>query len=325
MSNTWDYRFAFRIQGRNDVPSEFQRTYDRLLEAYGPPVFGLFTPAMEDREIILSRWLPPKVIVLFQESLAILSLETRSDHVITFELCRQDFLGFGLAEFLLNCWFNLYPGNPPDDKLLIRFPSPSANHFQQLAGFLQTWCVGVETIREGGARRSRWTLGLPTKFSNFIENHPELQQASELFFQPAMKLRQEREGDWSNLLLLVGPKHIVALSDQYRGKSSQYGIEMTCLPLQRVSCINCVGSGNDHQAAIQTYLKGMKVQSRISWPVFSGLEPYALRWVEAVNSWRKVSVVDRTSQVLLDQRDQDNGEPNSLRFKYGNDVKAGRN
>ncbi len=103
MSNTWDYKFAFHVHELGHVPIEFRSMYGRLLRKCGPPIFALSSPAMEDPGFIHSHRLPPRLILLFSEALAVLSLDTRSDGVLSFELCRQDFLGYGLAEFLLNC------------------------------------------------------------------------------------------------------------------------------------------------------------------------------------------------------------------------------
>jgi hypothetical protein len=284
MSNTWDYRFAFRVERRDDVPIEFRGAYDRLVGTWGPPIFGLFSPAMEDPGFIFSRWLPPKLLLVFSESLALLSLDTRSDQVQIFELSRADFLGCSLGEFLLKCWFTLYPGPAADGGVQIRFPSRASQHYVELARIFLNW-----SDREDGTLRnplrSSWPIpGLPPKFSNFLEGHTEFGPASEFFFQPATELRKKREQRWANVLLLITRDSIVALTDQHHRECSQYGIEMTYLPLRCLRSVDWADSHGGRQSAIKVCLKGAKTELRLSWLVYSDLKPYAVRWVEAVES-----------------------------------------
>ena len=313
MSNTWDYRFAFRVEGRDDVPAEFRGTYDRLLGTCGSPLFALFSPAMEDPGFILSRWLPPKLILLFSESLVLLSLDIRSDQVLTFELGREDFLGYGFAEFLLNCWFTLYPGSAADGGIQIRFPSRASQHYVELARILLNWSDREDRALRNSLQSSRAIPGLPPKFSSFLEGHTEFGPASEFFFQPATELRKKREERWANVLLLITPDTIVALTDQRCGECSQYGIEMTYLPLRCVRSVNWIESHNGRQAAIGVCLKGAKAELRHTWPVFSGLKPYALRWVEAVES--SVNAVGReynSPEGPAERRGEYSAEPGPL-------------
>jgi hypothetical protein len=284
VSNTWDYRFAFRVEGREDVPTEFRGTYDLRLGECGSPVFGLFSPAMEDPGFILSHWLPPKLILLFSESLVLLSLDPRSDQVLSFELSRQDFVGYSLGEFLLNCWFTLYPGPAADGGVQIRFPSRVSQHYVELARILLNWSDREDGALRNSLQSSRAIPGLPPKFSSFFEGHTEFGPASEFFFQPAMELRKKRGGRWANVLLLITWDGIVALTDQYRGESSQYGIEMTYFPLRRVTSVDWIESADGHEAEIQVCLRGIEAELRHSWPVFSGLKPNALRWSKAAES-----------------------------------------
>jgi len=288
MSNTWDYRFAFRTERRDDVPIEFRGAYDRLLEAWGPPIFGLFSPAMEDPGFIVSRWHPPKLILVFSESLTVLSLDRQSDQVVTYELNRQDSLGYGVADFLLNCWLTLYPGASPDSGMQIRFPSRASQHYVELARLLLNW---LECRWEPGLNQdppSCVITGLPPKFSSCLETHPEFGPAKEFFFQPAIELRKTRGEKWANLLLAITPKGIVALTDQYRRECSPYGIEITYLPLARVRSVDWCESSDGHRTAIEIHLEGVNTGLCQTWPIFPGLNPYALRWIEAVKSQVKV-------------------------------------
>ncbi len=292
MSNTWDYRFAFRVERRDDVPIEFRGAYDRLLEAWGPPVFGLFSPAMEDPGFIVSRWHPPKLILVFSESLTVLSLDTRSDRVLPFELSCHDLLGFGVGEFLLNCWFTLYPGASPDSGLQIRFPSRASQHYLELACFLLDW-LDCEWGPNGNPKIPSVAIsGLPPKFSSCLESHPEFGPVTEFFFQPAIELRKTRGEKWANLLLAITPKGIVALTDQYRRDCSPYGIEITYLPLAHVRSVDWFKSNNGPRAVVEIHLKGVNTGLCQTWPIFPGLNPYARRWIEAVKSQVKVMSKD---------------------------------
>jgi len=284
MSNTWDYRFAFRVERRDDVPAEFRGAYDRLVGTCGQPMFELFSPATEDPGFIFSHWFPPKLILIFSESLALLSLDPRSDQSQILELSRRDFLGYSLGEFLLKCWFTLYPGPSADGGLQIRFPSRAAQHYVELARFLLNWSGRGDEAVGNSLQPSRVIPGLPAKFSSFLESHAEFGPVSEFFFQPATELRKKRDERWANILLLITRDSIVALTDQYRGECSQYGIEMTHLPLRRVRSAGWTDPHDGCQPAITVCLQGAKTEQRLSWAVYSGLKPYALRWVDAVES-----------------------------------------
>ena len=319
MSNTWDYRFAFRVERRDDVPVEFRVSYDRLVGTCGLPHFGLFSPAMEDPGFILSHWLPPKIILLFSESLVLFSLDTRSDQVLTFELGREDFLGYGFAEFLLNCWFTLYPGPAANSGVQIRFPSRASQHYVELARILLNWSEWENGAIRNSPQSSRAISGLPPKFSSFLEGHTEFGPVSEFFFQPATELRKKREETWANALLLVTRDSIVALSDNYRGESSQYGIEMTHLPLRCVRSVDWADPHDGRQSAITVCLKGAKTEQRLSWAVYSGLKPYAVRWVEAVESAVKALRREYSHpEELIEQRGQRTTQSTSLLGGAGN-------
>jgi hypothetical protein len=288
MSNTWDYRFAFRAERRDDVPVEFRGAYDRLLEAWGRPIFGLFSPAMEDPGFILSRWHPPKLILVFSESCTVLSLDRQSDQVATFELNRQDFLGYGVADFLLNCWLMLYPGVAADSAVQIRFPSRACQHYGELARLLLNWLECRWEPSRNEDPPSRAIPGLPPKFLSCLEAHIEFGPPKEFFVQPALEIRKKQGGKWANLLLVITPKGIVALTDQYRRECSPYGIEITYLPLARVRSVDWCESNDGHRTAIEVHLEGVSTRLCKEWPILPGLSPYALRWIEAVKPQVKV-------------------------------------
>ena len=311
MSNTWDYRFAFHIETREDVPVEFRSAYDRLLETHSLPIFSMFSPAMNDPVFIFSRWLPPRLILLFSDSLLVLSLDTRSDRVQEFECSRQDLLAYGRSEFLLTCWFSLFPGPSGEEHMQIRFPSRASEKFEGLARLLLDWLEGdgedvaagpvlaepaiaapshapggPGQVLKGGAapQPSSAIPGLPKKFSSFLETHGEFGQASEFFFQPSMDHRGKGQRRWPNLLLATASKGIVVLTDERQGATSEYGLEMTYLPLRRVCLVDWMEPADSGAAAIRVCLKGGKVEMVLAWPVFAGLKSYALRWSRGVES-----------------------------------------
>jgi hypothetical protein len=284
MSNTWDYRFAFHVETPEDVPVEFRSSYDRLLETHSSPMFSLFSPAMNDPVLIFSRWLPPRLILLFAERLVVLSLDTRSDQVEKFECSRQDLLGYGRAEFLLTCWFTLYPGPSGEERMQIRFPSRASEKFEGLAHLLLDWLEGDGEALSNPLQSPPAIPGLPKKFSTFLEAHTEFGPASEFFFQPTMDHRGKGQRRWPNLLLVTASKGIVVLTDERRGGTSEYGIEMTYLPLRLVRLVDWMEPPNSGAASIRVYLKGGKVEMVLSWPVFAGLKSYALRWSRGVES-----------------------------------------
>jgi hypothetical protein len=295
MSNTWDSRFSFYVKGREDVPVEFQGAYDRLIDPYGPPAFGLFSPAMEDSGLIVSRWLPPWLIMSFSDAFALLSLDTKSDQVRSLIIGRHDFLGYGLAEFLLKCWFTLHVGCSPEARTEVRFPSRTSEYYWELSRSLLNWC-GAESACIGTASQPIIELpGLPAKFASFLETHSEVGDVSEFFFQPAIDSRSKRQESFANLLLLMTPNGIVALGDQYRRERSELGIAMTWLHLRRVRLAEWVERTDSNSATLRISLQGTGSHSEVSWPVFSGLRPYALRWIDAVNhkvepTWRQTAL-----------------------------------
>lgn len=305
MSNTWEYRFAFRVEGRNDVPPEFRTAYERLGEANGRPIYGLFTPPIKEHAFIVSRWIPPKLILVFQERSALLALDCNSNQVHAFEQRRRDFLGFGLAEFLLNCWFTLYAGDPAQRQVEVRFPARAAQHYGELTRLLLNWCNGKEEIDGQEPSSLRKLSGLPSKFTSFLHAHPELGTVFEFFFQPAMGVRKSHQKAFSNLLLMMTSRGIFALGDQYRNECSEYGIEMTCLPSSRIKTAEWIESANGQQAVIEISMHGAAVRWRISWPVNVGLRPYALRWIQAVNAAIKISGGEFMPEEGMTSRDND--------------------
>lgn len=285
MSNTWEYRFAFRINGAADVPPEFGLAYEQLEGSEGTPLFGLFTPAIEQPRRMTVHWLPPKLILVFQDSLVVFSLENRSNQISTFKRKRENVLGCGLGSFLLNTWLVLCPGDPPTEKLQIQFPSQASKHYHDLLRFLLRWCDGAPGFTLDRRLESYQPMpGLPPKFSAFLESYPELGGASEFFFQPATELHKDRNGGWANLLLAVNPQGIVSLSDQYHDHASEYGAEMTFFPLRAVKHADWIEPTAGSGARMGLNLQGASVSLRLSLPVFAGLKPYGLRWIQGVNS-----------------------------------------
>jgi hypothetical protein len=283
MSNTWDYRFAFRLNGLEDIPEEFRSAYDRLVRANGLPVFGLFTPCTEEHVFVVSRRLPPRVIFVFPRSFVLLSLDTSSNAVNTFDLSRTDFLGYGFAEFMLNCWFTVYHGHSGDGKTVVRLPSRAGEHYWELNRFLLDWCGRASDANSGVVHSLHKMPEFPAKFLNFMKTHPEYGKISEFFFQPAMDLRGKRHKPFANLLLSISTNGILVLNDQSHHHRSEAGLEMTFLPLDRVQSSGWIESSQDDRALLRIDLHGEGAHSQMSWHVLTGLKPYAFRWIRAVN------------------------------------------
>jgi len=190
MSNMWDYRFAFRIEKRDDVPVGFRNVYGNFLELAGLALYGLFSPAAEDSRSLFSWRVPSRLILMFAERIVVLSLDRHSNQVQTFELNRHDFLGYGLADFLLNCWFTVYRTVTPDSGLPIQFSSRASHLYAALARLLVGWTES-KADRNMDARVTR-VHGLPLKFANYLQTHDEFGPTNEFFFQPAVDLRKTR-------------------------------------------------------------------------------------------------------------------------------------
>ena len=289
MSNTWDYRFAFRLEGREDIPPEFRGPYDRLVRANGLPVFGLFTPSVEEHRLLVSRRLPPRVVLVFPQSFALLSLDTESNAVGIFELGREDFLGFGFAEFMLSCWFTLYHGHSQDRKTVVRLPSRAAEHYWELIRVLLDWCGGECEAVRNAPQFPMDVSGFPSKFSSFGKTRPEFGTRSDFFFQPAMEPRGKRRGAFANLLLSLASKGIVVLSDQSHHHRSEAGLEMTFLPLVRVQSAGWIEPSQNGSALLRIDLHGKETNSQVTWNVFAGLRPYAFHWIRALNDVAKAA------------------------------------
>jgi hypothetical protein len=326
VSNTWDYRFAFRVEDGKEIPAEFRSAYERLAKTHGRPVYGLFTPPIRELTFIVSRWIPPRLILVFRESIAGLSLDSHSNQTHGFEVCRNDFLGFGIAEFLLNCWFKLRPGDETQKHIEIRFPSRVGRHYWELTRLLLDWCSGKEEAGNA-VQRPNPVAGVPAKFASFVDLHTELGAISEFFYQPAMESRTRRGQSFANLLLLLTSRGIFALADQYRGGRSEYGIEMTYLPSGRLRTVEWTEPANVQSGAIEISMHGVTSRSRASWPVHSGLQPYALRWIRAVDSAIEESAPKHATEGGLTNPDsaEDDQCHHSLSLGVSHDVRPDSN
>jgi hypothetical protein len=58
---------------------------------------------------------------------------------------------------------------------------------------------------------------------------------------------------------------------------------MTFLPRAGVKSVDSIESVNGKHAVIEVSIEGAHVRSRMSWVVFAGLRPYALRWIQTLN------------------------------------------
>jgi hypothetical protein len=135
----------------------------------------------------------------------------------------------------------------------------------------------------------------------------------EFFFQPAVELGKGRGEKWANLLLAITPRGIVALRDQYKGECSPYGIEITYLLLAPVRSVEWRESTDGRRVAIELHLSGMNVGLTQTWPILPGLNPYALRWIEAVKSRTKVMAKEHNCPQEANKRGGGrNSEPDFL-------------
>ncbi len=284
MSNTWDYKFAFCIGTSLDVPPEFHSAYERLVASYGPPDFSLFSPAVEEYRFLVSNWLPPRMILLFPESLVLLSLETQSDQVKSLEWSRDELLGYGQSDYFANSWFTLYPGPSGDGGIKVRFPARASDEFTRLAHVIHRWIDRDSDSFISLPQHPTPIPGLPSKFLSFIEAHSEVGQPSEFFFQPAMEHRGKGYRRWTNLLLIAGINGIFVLADDWQGGAVDHGLDLTYLPLHRVRAVDWIEHHQDRPASIRIYLKGGIGELALSWPVFSGLKAYGHRWSMVTNS-----------------------------------------
>jgi hypothetical protein len=284
MSNTWEYRYAFRVHALEDVPPEFRGAYTNLAEKEGDPVLSFFSPALQEGHFLVSRWTPPRLWVVFPNALALLSLDRKSDEVASFKLQRDDFCGFGHREFLLNCCFSVYPGVGEGQPIEVHFPSRAEEKYQDLVKVIVGWFDKQSPIAAGPGRSDTGDLlaGLPAKFTHLIERHPEFGNLTEIFFQPRMVFGRRSGGEWPNFSLVLTSEAIVVLTDQYRERWSPYGAEFLYFPLGRVQLVEWVETEGTDRGEIRVYLEGASRHMSICWSVFRGLKPYALRWLRAV-------------------------------------------
>lgn len=316
-TNTWYYRFAFRVGEESDIPSEFASVHSRLLELNGHPLYGLFTPTIEEGSFLVSERHPPRLILIFQNRFVVLSLDSHSDQVHTLEMAREDFLGFGLGEFLLNCWLTLYPGNSADGKMRVRFPSRAGKHYWDLCRFLLEWCDTSARAVSPQVHASREIRGLPAKFSSFLKTHPELAVGSQFFFQPAVEAGKKRRDSFFNLLLAITSNGTIALDDRYRNGRSELGIEMTYFPLGCFRAAEWIEADNCAAATLQLSLRGKNSQLEITWPVFAGLKAYALRWISEVN--HIVEPLGLGKPMTIGLAPKEDGRGAESRFAMGRD------
>ena len=282
MINSWDCRSVFCAITRDEVPAEFRTVYDRLKRASGPPSFGLFIPMVPNRSFLNTHWAPPRLILLFPDSMALLSLDTRSDLVITYELSRDEFLGFGLAEFLLERWLTIYHKDFPKGKK-IHFPSTEKYYWEEMSRFLARWSRREEQDLVHLPHAGLPIQGLPVKFTDWLASHSEFGVANEYFFQPAMQPQGLHHESFPNLLFFISPHGLVALQEHFPYNPRKLGIEMTFLPRARVKSADWIEPANSKHAVIEISVQGALARTRMPWSVFAGLRPYALRWLRVIN------------------------------------------
>lgn len=285
MSNTWEYRFAFKIGSRQDVPEEFLNIYDEMVHSHGPVISGLFTPALEEGGRLLARWVPPKLILLFKDVLTVLALDIRSNQVLASSWRQEEFLGYGMADFMLRCWFSIYPGEAQEPRTVVAYPSTAVTKFEEFASELLHWCSQGLSVPGENTRGLADLEGLPMTFGGFLRAHLGLDEHTACFFQPTIQHHKKlNKGIWPNLLMLSNSARIVILSDQRGMNVSLFGMEMTYLPLAHVTSVGWTPGTDIQASSIYVNLQSTSNHLRLSWHVFEGLQPYAISWVRTVEN-----------------------------------------
>lgn len=289
VSNTWDYRFAYRLEELTDVPPEFRNSFLATCRSRGRPSWALFLPAMQIFSLRVPGQIPPRVVLMFSDSLALLSLDPEQDRVLSFTVDRAGFLGYGLGEFLLQCWITVYGGIQGEGTARIRFPSYCMDKYEQLAKLLFGWCQvkpAPEPPTEPTVTNRKTLLReLPPQFSGFLRHHAEFGKVSHHFLQTPAGPPSRTKSQWPTLLLALTPTGILALSDEYAGRPCEWGLEATVLPLRSLARAEWVEEAGSRPPAVRVHFRGAHQPASFTWRVFGGLRPDGVSWVQAVNSF----------------------------------------
>jgi hypothetical protein len=286
VSHTWEYRFAFRLAEAKDVPGEFLGALEELISLYGPRLVGFFTPTMSHAGETVWSVIPPQLVVLFESSLALLSLELESNRVSSLVVSRGDLFGYGLASFLLDSWMTIYFAGRGLSSAKIRFPTQSAQESKEFTSLFHGW--GFIGPAEGAdlstAGLSVLPPGSPPQFGRFLADHPEFGQLTTSFLQSSGSSARGKRGARPNRLFVKTTNGLLVLSDQYMQSASRWGLEATYLAnrcLRRVDWIDGFGGS---EGVICACIKGKSGLVEVEWPVHIKYKLRAIRWTREVNA-----------------------------------------
>jgi hypothetical protein len=294
VSHTWEYRFAFRLAEAKDVPGEFLGALEELTLLYGPRLVGFFTPTMSHGGETAWSVIPPQVVVLFESSLALLSLKLESDRVSSLVVSREDLFGYGLASFLLDSWMTIYFAGRGLASAKIRFPTQSAQESKEFTSLFHRW--GFIGPDEGADLSipglSVLPAGSPPQFGHFLADHPEFGQHTTCFLQPSGSSVKGKRCARPNQLFVKTSNGLLVLSDQYMQSASRWGLEAAYLAnrcLRRVDWIDGFGGS---EGVICARIKGKSGVVEVEWPVHLKYKLRAIHWTREANA---AIATDRTS------------------------------
>jgi hypothetical protein len=278
---TSEFRYAFQIKCLEDMPEDFQEEYQKSCDTNGIPLVAFFSPAIcwqTARSVVDA---PPKVLLLFPDAVHMITA-TKSRGAVLLEVARSRLLAYGIAEFVLDCWFTLYYGPEASATTIIPFPARAAGFYRGLSRRLWAWSSqNKEQCFVRPAPLGFFLSGrFPRKFSHFLQNHPEIRLRPQSFLQPALVMSKSHHPFWPNLLLGLTDDKLVVLCDQYDGYPSKCGLEATILPLRTVKRITWIDRRILRQARIAIDVERHGRSLRFSWPTSPRLRTAAMNWIE---------------------------------------------
>lgn len=281
---TSEFRYAFPVKSPEDIPGDFQEEYQKSCGTHGIPLIAFFSPAIfwpTARSVVDA---PAKVILLFTDALHMITV-TKSRGAVLLEVPRSRLLAYGIAEFVLDCWFTLYYGPDASATTIIPFPARAVGFYRGLSRRLWAWSSqNKEQCFVRPAPLGFFLSGrLPRKFSHFLQNHPEIRLRPQSFLQPALVMPRNHHPFWPNLLLGLTDDKLVVLCDQYDGYTSKGGLEATVLPLRTVKQITWTNRRILRQARIAIDVERDGRSLRFSWPTSPRSRTAAMNWIERAN------------------------------------------
>jgi hypothetical protein len=284
VSHTWEYRFAFRVTEAKDVPIEFRDELERLSSLFGTRLVGYFIPTVNREGAPEWVVIPPRLIVLFDSNLLILSLEMESSHVASLVVERDELVGFGLASFLLDSWMTIYFGSDGLLSIQIRFPIQSCQESEEFALWLHRWGFTETEGESPVAMPSKLPLGTPHQFRHFLIGHPELGQPMMGFLQSCGFVKGQKWSDWPNRLFVKTASGLVVQCDQYMYHASRWGVDATYFGNRSLLSVEWIDGFGSSENVICVRLKVKSEVAALDWPVPAKYKTQAIRWTHEVNA-----------------------------------------